>query len=259
MTDTFVARGAPLEQVDLDTACQHLGVAAAAIWSVIKVETHGFGYLPDRRPQILFERHVFSERTGRRFDAAHPDISNPHRGGYLGGAAEYGRLQTAMALDHSAALESASWGLGQIMGYHAIDLGYPDADAMVTDFVNSEGAQLRGFAAFVANDHHLSTSLVAGDWETFALHYNGSSYKENDYDTKLRDSYTSMAAGPLPDLRLRAAQAWLTYLGYPVQGIDGAMGPHTRTALTKFQSDANIPATGELDQAAYDALKQKAA
>src|SRR5204863_9082982 len=32
------------------------------------VETSGCGYLPDRRPKILFERHVFSRLTEHRYD-----------------------------------------------------------------------------------------------------------------------------------------------------------------------------------------------
>ena len=39
------------------------------------VETSGQGFLPNRRPQILFERHIFSTLTKRRFDASHPNIS----------------------------------------------------------------------------------------------------------------------------------------------------------------------------------------
>ncbi|MGG7377547.1 N-acetylmuramidase domain-containing protein, partial [Escherichia coli] len=42
------------------------------MWAVIHVESSGAGYQADRRPKILFERHVFHRLTGGRFDAAHP-------------------------------------------------------------------------------------------------------------------------------------------------------------------------------------------
>jgi N-acetylmuramidase len=73
------------------------------------VETGGCRFLPDRRPVILFERHIFSRETNHTFDASNSDISNPHAGGYsAGGAAQYDRLQRALALDRKAALRSAS-------------------------------------------------------------------------------------------------------------------------------------------------------
>jgi hypothetical protein len=43
------------------------------------VETSGSGFLPDRRPKILFERYVFSEETGHRFDVSEFDLSDPRR------------------------------------------------------------------------------------------------------------------------------------------------------------------------------------
>jgi hypothetical protein len=45
-----------------------LGVFGPEVWTVVAVETSGCGYLPDRRSQILFERHIFHKLTGGRFD-----------------------------------------------------------------------------------------------------------------------------------------------------------------------------------------------
>ena len=36
-----------------------LGAYAPERWTVLAVETSGCGFLPDRRPQILYERHFF--------------------------------------------------------------------------------------------------------------------------------------------------------------------------------------------------------
>jgi hypothetical protein len=54
-----------------------LGVDQATLWSLLTVETRGFGFLPDQRPEILFERHIFHKHTGGRFSAGHPNISSP--------------------------------------------------------------------------------------------------------------------------------------------------------------------------------------
>src|SRR5436309_13561217 len=92
-----------------------LGVHAPEIWAVLSVETRGCGFLPDRRPQILFERHIFHRLTNGQFDDG--DISDPSPGGYgPRGAQQYDRLNRAIAKDRTAALQSASWGIGQIMG-----------------------------------------------------------------------------------------------------------------------------------------------
>ncbi len=81
MKDDFSGKGAPIDATGLQSALDLLALDAACLWSVIGVETSGHGFLADRRPVILFERHEFSARTGQRFDARNPDLSNPVPGG----------------------------------------------------------------------------------------------------------------------------------------------------------------------------------
>src|SRR6201995_1072535 len=115
MAQDFVGRSRALSRTGFSTVGQTLSVKAPALWSVLSVETSGCGFLADRRPQILFERHYFHQLTGGRFDDG--DISDPPAGGYCpSGAPQCDRLAGAIALDRTAALKSASWGLGQIMG-----------------------------------------------------------------------------------------------------------------------------------------------
>jgi hypothetical protein len=77
----FAGAALPLHRDGLTAAAEHVGVDPRILRSVVVVETSGCGFLPDRRPSILFERHVFSSRTQGRFDAAHPGISGS-AGGY---------------------------------------------------------------------------------------------------------------------------------------------------------------------------------
>jgi hypothetical protein len=80
-----------------------LGVHAPEIWTVLAVETSGGGFLPDRRPQILYERHIFHRLTGGRFDDG--EISDVTAGGYgPRGSQQYDRLTRAIALDRMSAL-----------------------------------------------------------------------------------------------------------------------------------------------------------
>src|SRR5229473_2919950 len=103
-------------------------------------ETAGCGFLADRRPPILFEGHIFSRETNRQFDAQ-GDISNPAPGGYgAGGTRQYDRLEKAMKLQ--AALRSASWRIGQIMGLNAQIAGFNDVGEMINAMVESEDRQL---------------------------------------------------------------------------------------------------------------------
>lgn len=163
----FEGLAQPLSAAGVAATLDGLEVNAPALWAVLTVETKGCGFLPDRRPAILFERHWFSRMTNRKFDAQAPDVSNPSAGGYIGGAKEHDRLQQAVALDRPAALQSASWGLGQVMGFNAAKAGFADAEAMVQAFLASEGAQLAAMAAFIAQAG-LASHLRAGDWAKFA-------------------------------------------------------------------------------------------
>ncbi|MGP9820300.1 N-acetylmuramidase domain-containing protein [Salinarimonas sp. NSM] len=233
--------GAPLTRAGFEAARARLGVAPVVLWAVMAVEARACGFLPDRRPVILFERHVFHRRTGGRFDADHPGVSHAKPGGYgASGAAQHARLAAALALDRRAALESASWGLGQVMGFNAAPAGFADVEALVAAMHASEDAQLAAMAAFIAA-RGLAEPLRAGDWTAFARGYNGPAFARNAYDVRLARAAESLAAGPLPDLAVRAAQLRLLYAGLDPGSVDGRMGRRTRAALAAFRLRTGEP------------------
>lgn len=188
-----------LSENDLIKAAKRLGVALAAIKAVNQVESSGSGFLPDRRPVILYERHVmFSRLEASGADAPglalkYPNIVSKQRGGYAGGTAEYSRLAVALSVDRNCALESCSWGQFQIMGYHWQALGYDSVEAFVDQMKTSEGAQLEAFARFIEADPALHKALKARKWAEFARGYNGPAYKENLYDVKLARAFERFA------------------------------------------------------------------
>ena len=94
----FQGQGRPLSDEGMDQVSENLGVAEPEVWAVLTVETRGFGFLENRRPQILFERHVFHRLSEGDFDAGNEDISNAKPGGYVGGSGEYARLEKALEL-----------------------------------------------------------------------------------------------------------------------------------------------------------------
>jgi hypothetical protein len=258
MLTTFSGKGTPISKADVTTAVADLGGDEASLWTLVAVETRGFGFLSDRRPQILFERHIFHNRTGGRFTIAHPDISNPTPGGYAGGAAEYDRLQRAMELNEVAALESASWGLGQVMGFNAQKAGFSNAEAMVTAMVASEAAQMQAAVRFIMANGPMLAAYKAKVWAKMAFFYNGAGFANNHYDAHLQH-YHEIYSDPAnrPDIDLRTAQACLTYLGFSPQGVDGVLGSRTRVALLAYRKARGM-APGALDDQVLQRLRDEA-
>lgn len=249
---SFTGTAKPLSVDGLHTAIEFIGTKAAELWSVISVETSGCGYFDDRRPQILYERHIFFKLTQGRFPAS--DINSPDPGGYLGGMKEYDRLTSAAALDKNAAVQSASWGIGQILGENFQAAGFSDAQSMVTAMCGSEDAQLLAVSKFL-QANGLDRALRNHDWSGFARGYNGPNYTKYSYDTKLLQNYQKYSVGSLPDLTIRAAQLMLQFLNYSIGGVDGFNGPRTECAVKAFQTAKRLPVTGEVDDATLAALE----
>jgi hypothetical protein len=253
----FTGGGAPLTQAGLAQACQKLGVGVAEIWALTFTETdwpYG-GCYADKRPQILFERHIFHRLTGGKFDQGYPDISQPTAGGYgAGGNHQYERLATAMSLDEGAALQSASWGIGQVLGENYKSAGFASPQALVTQLFASEDAQLLAVANEIIADN-AAKALATHDWANFARIYNGPAYARNNYDTTLRTWYEKFRGGASPDLRVRSAQLYLMYLDYHPRDIDGSWGKFTQSAVNQFQAAKGMPITTELDDATFAAIE----
>ena len=183
--------------------------------AVCEVESNGSAFLPDGSAVILFERHKFYQKlrevvadaavlktvsrdagvTATTVDqlmaavtAKYPNICSSTRGGYIGGASEYKRLAQATGIHIEAGYWSASYGAFQIMGFNCKLAGYKTATEMMLDFNCSEERQLEGLKNFILAQPSMLKALKDGDWTTFARLYNGSSYAENAYHTKLANS-----------------------------------------------------------------------
>ncbi len=251
---SFSGSGIPLTDAGLNAFLTATGADQPDLWSVLSVETSGCGFLPDKRPKILFERHKFHALTGGQYDQSHPDISQPSAGGYgAAGANQYNRLSEAISLDPDSALKSASWGIGQIMGLNYQAAGFQDVQTMVDAMVASEDNQLTAMASFLVFNH-LDGPLARQDWTSFALGYNGPNYSGNNYDGLLGQFHARFSAGPLPDLQVRAAQVLLTYKGFDPKGVDGLLGPGTQAAITQYQAQNGLPATGQIDDGLMGSL-----
>lgn len=201
-----------LKQRDLEQAAERLGLSLASVLAVNRVESKGEGFLPNGKPAILFERHVMRERllehrytlpglaspeaTVESLETRYPGLVNARPGGYAGGVAEHQRLASARQIHDTAALESASWGLFQIMGYHWQRLGYTSVQEFAHCMAESEGRQLEAFVRFVEADPALHKALQGRRWAEFAKRYNGPAYGKNLYDVKLARAYAQFAGQP---------------------------------------------------------------
>lgn len=192
-----------------------LGIKPSALAAVLKAESSGHGFGTDGRQIIRFENHIFQKQWGEK----HADEFDQHfqfdpkekwKGQRWRKAAD-GEWQTfhgnqakewdvftyARSLDENAALRSASYGAGQIMGFNHKAVGYDDAAAMVKAFDSGIRPQLDAVIAFIKNHPTCMKWLKADDYVTFAKGYNGVG-KEKEYGATIKeavDAYRKVTTG----------------------------------------------------------------
>lgn len=191
-----------LSEQDLRDFAQKHNLELAAVKAVNEVESNGKGFFIDGRPKILFEGHVFWEQLKRAgidpstvSNASNADVLFPKatRAHYIGGPREYDRMEKASKVSpdpkvKSAALASASWGSYQIMGYHALKLGYGSVQEFVDQMYVHERNQLEAFGRYITVFGCIN-HLRAKNWASFARCYNGAGYAQNKYDIKMANAY----------------------------------------------------------------------
>lgn len=189
----FIGTGKKLDDIDLPKIGRLIGVGEDEIHAVMDVESKGTGWDRQNRLIMLFEPHIFhrllranapelvarAEREGVAYrnwgERKYPTDSYPN-------------LMIAMGIHREYALQSASWGLGQIMGFNHSAAGFKSAEEMVNRFLQDEEYHLEAMIRFIISSG-LDDELRRHDWRGFARGYNGSGYEKNQYHTKLAQSY----------------------------------------------------------------------
>ncbi|TPK70212.1 DUF3380 domain-containing protein [Mesorhizobium sp. B2-4-15] len=179
-----------LDDLDLPKLGATIGVGEDEIHAFLDVETRGHGFDSQGRPIILFEPHVFYRNLApaARFLAVKQGLAYPKWGERPYPADSYPRLIAACDIDQTAALKSASYGLGQVLGENFEAAGFLTVQAMVEAMTESEELQLAAAINFIQHDN-LDGHLRRHEWAAFALGYNGEGYKKNQYDIKLAEAY----------------------------------------------------------------------
>ncbi|MFK7902000.1 MAG: N-acetylmuramidase domain-containing protein, partial [Nitratireductor sp.] len=166
-------------------------------------------------------------------------------------------LNKCIALDRDAALQSTSWGVGQVMGVHWRWLGYASIDDMVARARAGIAGQCELMVRFIKKSK-IDKYIENEDWAAFARAYNGAGYRQNKYDTKLAKAYAKYRILENTNVRqlvkqkrdnrnsqyqlklgsygeaVVALQRDLRACGFVIE-VDGDFGPITRRAVIAFQ------------------------
>jgi len=264
-----------LTDSDIADAAAALGTDRATVLALLEVEAAGDGFLPDGRPKLRFEAHHFSRLTEGRFDADYPEVSAPtwDRNLYADdGAGEHDRLKRAMALNATAALKAASWGMPQLMGFNHDLCGFDRVDAFADEMRQSERRQLMAMVRFI-QARGLEVPLQARAWREFAEGYNGPAYERHGYHTRLADAYTACLremGADRPVLRKGKRGPEVTRVQRALNRAradgprdddelreDGIFGPETSLAVKAFQEAAELRVDGVVGPRTWGALDQR--
>ncbi|UCI23672.1 N-acetylmuramidase domain-containing protein [Mesorhizobium sp. B2-8-5] len=280
MDATFKGAAARLKDIDIPRIGAEIGVGEDELHAFMDVEAAGSGFDTAGRPKMLFEPHVFYRLLGKgaqRDAAVKAGLAYPKWGSKPYPKDSYPRLVKAIAIDETAALMSASWGLTQILGENHRDAGYTSPQAMITAFKASEANHLEATVRLLVA-WKIDDDLKAHRWPVIARTWNGPGYRQNAYDRKMAAAFAKwqaikdtplwpmeapdaaqaapepqpMAAEPAvaaPDeATVERVQQQLKDLGYTEVGaVDGRIGTMTATAIRAFRADNGLPAGDGID------------
>lgn len=178
------------------------GIDPAGLLAVVEVESAGRPLEADgRTPRLLFERHVFyrelrklsRERLDRAITLGLANKKWSPRTQYKdqgSSAKRLSLLERAKAVDEDTAYRSCSWGVGQTMGFLALELGFSSATEMVESMLRGGiPAQVDCMVREIMRKH-LDQKINSRDWAGFARVYNGPGYRRNRYDTKMAVAFS---------------------------------------------------------------------
>ena len=243
---------------------KRLGVEWQALAAVAEVESNGRP-LWDGLCPIRIEGHYFYRQLSgaKRRAAVKQGLASPRAGAVRNPARmadRYAMLKKMSAIDENAAIESCSWGLGQVMGIHWKDLGYSSAKALAKEAQSSISGQVRLMGRFI-EENNLVDELQTKNWARFARLYNGPNYRRYQYDTKMARAYERFLHGSVREVKtvirsddilergdkgeaVSALQERLAEFGYYAGFIDGIFGGATELAVMDFQGDAGVVIDG---------------
>jgi len=160
------------------------GWSYAALKALIEVESGGVGFAPDTGKLIIQFEPVWFKRKAPYSPSGKWSLNGVERQ-----HKEWEAFNEAYKINANAAMESASIGMMQVMGFHYKKLGFKTVGEM-WDFAKvSEANQVELAIRFIKTNPKLDAAVKNKEWATVAYYYNGPKYKTNNYDNKLANAY----------------------------------------------------------------------
>ena len=167
-----------------------LQIEPAALEALRRVET-GAASKPDA---IRFEPHVFLR--------SRPDLrgqipyTRSRRGAWSTTASETGRaaFDRAFALAPKDAVESASWGLWQVMGWALLKQWPEPVEACCQFFASPEPVSYALLSNWIRENQRFLTAIRSKDWIRVARIYNGNGPNVDNYASKMLAAYADVLA-----------------------------------------------------------------
>lgn len=153
---------------DVSVALKQAGskLDAKLLQAFISVESGGKGYdVSTGKIMIQFEPAHFRQRTGIQI-ANKVDAQSK----------EWAAFNEAFRINPTAAMESTSIGLPQIMGFHWKRLGFDSVGAFWDYMKGSLVNQICALIKFIETDKNLLKAFEEKDYHKMALSYNGFGY-----------------------------------------------------------------------------------
>lgn len=274
---TFQGRATRLAQGDMGDAAKELGVETAVLLAFTEVEAAGKGFDNQGRPKMLFEPHVFYRELGNTSARSVAVQLGLAYAKWLPGkypSDSYPRLMRAIEINETAALRSASYGLGQILGSNHLACGHASVQDMVSAAMGSERAQLFQMVTLMRT-WGMASMLTGKDftqpdaWRKAAAKWNGAGYATHNYHGRMAAAYAkhktavnmSTADSTVLSVGMKgeAVRNWQTDLqafGFKfASGIDGRFGPETVKHTRAFQLSQNLLIDGRVGPDTLAAMK----
>jgi len=263
----FQGTGKRLVAGDVGKAAKQIGIETSVLLAFLEVEANGRGFDNSNRPKMLFEPHIFwrNLNIAMRSTASKLGLAYARWKPGVYPSESYTRLTKAIEIHENAAFLSASYGLGQIMGFNCIAAGHRSAKELFETAKQGEFEQLTQLVRLMKN-WGMAGMLQPGrdysspdNWRAAVEKYNGSGYEKNNYHVKAARAYAKHSGkSNFPQkttsivLRkgskgeaVRNLQTDLQFLGYEFAlGVDGRFGIETHENVLDFQSDHNLTQDG---------------
>lgn len=188
----------------LEGVANKYGVDSDALYSIVQVESAGYGYSvigldknndPRLRIKIQFEPHIFVQQYNKLKKGKARFVSiRGYKFLYVDGKfilknrvdtqeKEIAAFNAAWKVDPECTMLATSWGLPQIMGFNHKLCGFDTVGEMVDYMKEGEINQLDCMMRFLVNTG-LMEHIRLKNWHSFFTGYNGKDYEKLGYAKK---------------------------------------------------------------------------